>query len=123
MLAVIAVAAVGIALLLFLGVMRRGGLAAWVALLAGIVIAGSAPPDPVGGVMTAAVAFVGIRVAQSHVRSHSAGRAAAIRDRLAGRPVCRAVKVEWGAPGCQESTSRESEPKRLPCEGRRGRHY
>lgn len=75
--------------LIVVGVMRRGGLAAWVGLLVGMAVFGADPRDPLGTLLAAAVGFVATRLGQSYLRERSWGAASRFRRRLAGRPVYR----------------------------------
>lgn len=71
------------------GVMRRGGIAGWLALGAAFMVAFGGG-QPTGGDWAAAALVgiaVGVRVAQSYLREQTSGP---VRARLAGRPVDRA---------------------------------
>lgn len=54
-----------LAIVLLCGVLRRGGLALWLALLVGAIVFGGEVTDPAGAALAAGFVFVAVRFAQS----------------------------------------------------------
>jgi len=70
----LAIFALLIGLFAFVGVMRRGGLAAWVGLFCAMVAYGGDPEDGLGAIAAAGVGFAATRLLFSYARGRSWNR-------------------------------------------------